>query len=493
MDAKHARFPSLCLMLLVVWMYQPPGAFCEDLYLGSSAYAPGAGGSVWTHEVDIFNPHDTGQAIRIYWLPDGQDSFVDLVVEPSRTTRFDNILDSVFGLPSGSIGGLRVVPASDRLQFHSRIVNENGGAKFGQVIPAIPESMGFVEGEEAFIHHVTEDDDYRTNLTFVNTTESALGVNYELFAADGTLLTTDVRFLPPWDSVQLNRIFQAHSPVMGYLRVWTDTSGGRGICYGNVVSNFTNDSRYQPAVKPTGLASEQYVPIVANSAGVTSDLSLFSPSTNLTATVDLLATGSDNTTPLSVDVPVLAGQDVRIPDVLATLFSHSGTGALRVSTSGGELMVSSQTSNGSMIRFVAPDPGANQMPYGESVALIHLTENLGVRTDVGAVNTSGVEIDLAVDLYGEIGESLGTLPMHLLPFSHSQLDSVFSSVGHPDVASGFAIVRTTTPGGTFMSYATVTDLNTLDSYHVASQQSLNGLFTDGFESGDTSAWSHSVP
>jgi hypothetical protein len=122
-----------------------------------------------------------------------------------------------------------------------------------------------------------------------------------------------------------------------------------------------------------------------------------------------------------------------------------------------------------------------------------MTQNLLAASAVGAVNASAVEIDVAVDLYDASGQLLGTLPLHLLPFSHLHLNRVFDTAGHPNVTDGFAIVRNTTPGGSCVPYATVTDLVTFDAYHVTSDRPLLAVFADGFESGDTSAWSSTVP
>jgi len=42
-------------------------------------------------------------------------------------------------------------------------------------------------------------------------------------------------------------------------------------------------------------------------------------------------------------------------------------------------------------------------------------------------------------------------------------------------------------------YVTVTDLNTRDAYHVTGNRLPVSVFSDGFESGNTSPWSAKVP
>jgi hypothetical protein len=215
------------------------------------------------------------------------------------------------------------------------------------------------------------------------------------------------------------------------------------------------------------------------------------------ARIELLLTDTDNTVPGFVDLLVPGGQVVRIDHVLADLFAHQGTAALRISAAGPDLVASSRTIGsspaGPMIRLVPPVATGDQFVRGEVIALIQLREDAGFRTDVGFVNTSPAELDLVVRLYGETGDLLGSIPTQLLPFRHGQLDAVFSSVGHPSVPVGFATVATSTPAGSFVTYATVTDLNTQDSYHVTGRRIRQSVFADGLESGDTSAWSSTVP
>ena len=502
MKPDRIEFVASCLVVMALSAVQPQVAVGGDLYFDASAYAPGAGGSEWVHEVEVCNPLVADLGYRLYWLPQGQDNsnatFVDLVVDAGRCTRFDNLLVDVFGLAPGVVGAVRIVPAGDGLRFHSRLVNKTNSAKYGEIIPATPELHGFGMGEDAYIIHAVEDDSERTNLLCLNTTVTPITVSYELRNGGGAILDTRSMVLPPRSNAQHSGVFAGYAPVAGYLRLWTDTPGGRAICESTVIDNITNDGRYQLAIKPPEMSTEYYVPYaVGDPGGIDTDLSLFSPTESITVQVDLLETGSDNSMPQSADVPVAAGENVRISNVLNTLFLYAGTAALRLSTTGSGLMASVQNATpapaGRMIRTMSPIAGSSSLEYGRSLALIHLTEELFTAAAVGAVNASATEIDLEVDLHDASGQLLATVPMHLLPFSHVHQNRVFDTAGHPDVADGFAIVRTTTPGGSFVPYATVTDLVTFDAYHVTSDSPLLAVFADGFESGDTSAWSATVP
>jgi len=60
------------------------------------------------------------------------------------------------------------------------------------------------------------------------------------------------------------------------------------------------------------------------------------------------------------------------------------------------------------------------------------------------------------------------------------------------VPIGIARISTSTPGGSFFAYAIVTDLNSQDSWEMLPFADPPVVFADGFEGGDTSAWTSVV-
>jgi hypothetical protein len=138
-------------------------------------------------------------------------------------------------------------------------------------------------------------------------------------------------------------------------------------------------------------------------------------------------------------------------------------------------------------------PTSDEIAEGGAALLIHLAETPDFQTDLGAVNTSASALDLLVNLHDAAGAVLGSLPLQLQPYGHDQIDGAFAAAGHPNVPDGFATVHTTTPGGRFIAYATVTDLRTLDAFHVPMSPVAWLIFSDGFETGTTGRWSSTSP
>jgi len=501
MPVARFRFAALCLTGLMVWVFLSRVVSSEDIFFAASAVAPGAGGSQFVHEMEVHNPTGAQATFELSWLPRGQDNSnpttVEVTVDPARSTRFGNVLFEVFGLDGVAIGALRARTANDELLFHSRVVMVSEAETLGQIIPAAPETTGFGGGEAAYILGLLEDDDFRSNIWCANTTDLPILVNAQLIGIDGDQVDVITIPMEPLSNAQVNRIFQGFAPIEGYVRLWTPTPGGRAICDGVVIGNLSNDPGTERGANGTTADTEFYLPYVEESATRSGTVDLFAPDGDVVVTIELLPTGTDNTTPASYDF-VIGDQHVgRIDHVLANLFAYQGTGALRMSTSGGLLMVSSRTLDstptGPVSWWVQSVPTSEQFVRSDSVSLIHLRESDDFQTDIGFVNTSSINLDLEITLHGETGDVLGTIPVQLLPYSHGQIDGVFASEGHPSVPVGFATVTSSTHGGSYMAYAIVTDLNTGDAYHVPGQRTPPALFKDGFESGDTTRWLVSVP
>ncbi len=108
-------------------------------------------------------------------------------------------------------------------------------------MPAIAIEDFIPRGERRRLLFGTEHAEMRTNVGCFNASDMATRVNFELFAADGTLLGTESVILMPWSNDQLNRIFDPYHPVTGCVDFWTDVAGTQIYCYGSVLDNVTSD------------------------------------------------------------------------------------------------------------------------------------------------------------------------------------------------------------------------------------------------------------
>jgi hypothetical protein len=224
-----------------------------------------------------------------------------------------------------------------------------------------------------------------------------------------------------------------------------------------------------------------YVPASAHAGGANgadwrTDLEIHNAGTAATtATIALLVRDSANPSPQTRSVAVAAGTSVRLPDVLLGTFAFTGAAALRVTSDSSRLVVTSRTYNlvgpgaaglpqgASFGQFVRGVPEEAAISRGQEARLIQLTQRdassgLDFRTNIGFVNLTGATIEIQLDLYRADGTHLGTRTgseTRLRAFEFRQISEILKPYG--TIADGYAVLRTTTPGGRFLAFATVID------------------------------------
>ena len=215
----------------------------------AAAYAAGAEGSFYETDVDLSNAGSIDVDYRVAWLPRGENNGDPVESElftlgAGKSVRYANVLAEVFDLEPDAFGALTIEASSQDLLAMARIANtpqEKVAGTFGQSMPAIAIEDFIPRGERRRLLFGTEHAEMRTNVGCFNASNTATRVNFELFAADGTLLGTESMILMPWSNDQLNRIFDPYHPVTGCVDFWTDVGGTRIYCYGSVLDNVTSD------------------------------------------------------------------------------------------------------------------------------------------------------------------------------------------------------------------------------------------------------------
>jgi hypothetical protein len=148
-----------------------------------------------------------------------------------------------------------------------------------------------------------------------------------------------------------------------------------------------------------------------------------------------------------------------------TAFSHEGTAALEVASATGQVIASSRTFNtthdGTFGQFLPGIPTADVSPSGRFARVIQLAQGVGddtgFRTNLGFVSRSPTAVNVDVELRASSGDLLGSFAVPLAPFDHHQINRVFRQVSSAAVAGWMATASTATPGGDFVTYASVVD------------------------------------
>ena len=230
-----------------------------------------------------------------------------------------------------------------------------------------------------------------------------------------------------------------------------------------------------------------YLPGAANVAGANgsrwiTDLELHNRGlVTAEITVDLLERGQNNSAPQSVSLTLGPELSARYPNVLNTLFDFVGAAALRVTSFGGDLMATARTAtrcgNGRCGAFTFASNMSDAVKAGDDARMIQLENTAAARTNLGVVNLAGIPITVDVDLFMADGTAIGSVQVAVEAFGYRQLGDLFHSLDSlkidprkvSSVTDAFAVVRSDTPGATFLAYAAVIDNQSNDGYLVAAQ------------------------
>ncbi len=230
-------------------------------------------------------------------------------------------------------------------------------------------------------------------------------------------------------------------------------------------------------------AQTLYIPASANAEGVNqtrwkTDLQLKAMGeAAATVTIELLESRQNNSNPVAVEHTVGAGESLRLTDLLDAEFSFTGTAALRLTATSGEILATSRTFNdapaGTYGQTVPAVADVDGIGFGTMSNLIQLSRSpdpsAGFRTNIGLVNLVGSRTVVDLDLYSADGAHLGVLSHNLKAYEHRQLNDAFQLAGADDVPDGYAVVRTTSEEGRFIAYASVVDNGSGDAVFILGQ------------------------
>lgn len=448
--------------------------------LPAAAHAGGLNGTTWVTDLALFNPGDAALEARLAFLPRGGDNSgaAEQAVEvgPGRAVELPDVVSATLGA-AGS-GAIRVVAADDLL-VASRTYNDALAGTFGQYIPAASADRTVAPGSAARLVGLSEGGGLYTNLGVANAGPDPAAVAVELYGADAAPIAIAAVALEPYGWTQLNEVFsrRGHPDVpVGSAVVRNDSAAAAVVPYASVVDGATGDPTYLAAgstIPPDGTA---WIAASAHDDGLAgsvwrTDVDLVNVG-DAEATVELalLRPGGSNLDPATVPVAVPAGGAVRAGDVVDSLFGVAGGGALRLEVSGAPVVAASRTYNlapegtfGQAIPAVLDEDG---LEAGTAAILLQLRQNDLFRTNLGAVNLTGVATAVTFDLFDNAGSGLGQVEMLLPPFGFTQVNRAIQVA----TDGAFAVVSSDTPGSRFLPWASVVDERTNDPVFIGASK-----------------------
>jgi hypothetical protein len=229
------------------------GALDNFYFVPAAARAAGAMGSFFLTQVEVNNAGGEDATFQLLWLPRDTDNASpagseEYMLGAGMSLRFDDVLGEAFGVQDGTdaVGALALISDSASLKIFSRTANQADEGSFGQAIRGFRADeliqAAMKSGHRERILFFTENEEYRSNIGFLNGTGSPITVMWERYSSDGSMIDDGMAELPAWGNIQINSVFADQAPVEGaYIDVWTETAGGAFIAYGSVLDNSTSD------------------------------------------------------------------------------------------------------------------------------------------------------------------------------------------------------------------------------------------------------------
>ncbi len=456
----------------------------QTIYLPAAAHGAGVGDTLWLTDVELHNRGGEAAvgtlALLVKDRPNPEPATVAVEVGAGQSERLADAL-TLFGFTGSA--ALRLEVAGGDVVVTSRTYNQGAAGTYGQFIPGVAAAGALAFGDEARLIQLARSADpatgFRSNVGFVNVGAGTADLEVELYAADGSQVGETLQVqLRGFEYRQLTDVYGlvgAGDVADGYAVVRTTTQGGRFFAYASVVDNATGDPIYVQPQRSMGEAGG-CIAAAAHADGVggtvwRTDLQLHNPgAATARARIFYLAKDQPNMAPIMATVRVDPGESLRYEDALPELLGVTGAGALTLEWQVGELMVTSRTYNlgpdGTYGQFIPLEQMGDATGFGEEARLIQLTDaesaSEGFRSNIGLVNVTPAPLDVEVDLRSADGTLLGTWAATVREYEYKQLTDIQSVLGVGEVEDGFAVVRTTTQGGRFFTYASVVDNATGD-------------------------------
>jgi hypothetical protein len=490
-----------------------------------AARVTGLNGTSWRTDIRIFNPSSHTSAVKLAFLPVGQNNVDPFTagpyqIGPMATFVVDNILDYAaknLGV-SFSKTALRVTydnPDSIAPIVMARTYTPSPtGGNYGQFAPGI-EVTPNMTSSPLWITGLRNNglsDGFRTNYSLVNLRDDAGGVGgikFTLFDATGTAQGTATLGLAPFGYLQdsVAKLFGGKFDTIGNFSLKVDVPQGADIqAYASVMDNHTGDPVLIPAVPPAD--SPVYLAAVAHLNGEAgtvwrTDLQLTNPDSGNAHTWELRYTPTGGNLPIVTRSVTLApNQSGFTDDLIAWIYGDAlpadaaTSGVVRIemaptdSSNVYPIMAARSynlTPNGTFGQSIAPlwaELGVSAVSANKHLLITGMSSEDIARTNVGFLNLSESQgVNFSILFYDQNGNLLNPVSNgNPVPYTFAlgpggwdqdKLENRFRNafkVSLPANLESVSAVVTVTDGGPGFVYATVIDNQTGDPNFIPAQQ-----------------------
>jgi hypothetical protein len=428
----------------------------------------GAAGTRWKSDLAITNRSGGTVSVTMTYRHDGGSAHRATNLMDGELVEYRNVVADLFG--SADSAGVVDIQADGPLTVTARTFNDAATGTFGQFLPGVAAGAGIDGSEEGVLSQLSSNDDFRTNIGFVNFGTDGVIVGIRLYDGDGTLLGSELgEILGPGQWTQVNRVFReanAGDCAGCYARIQLDGGEGPIWAYASVVDNGSGDPTTIPmeVVEPTKSGTEVLVAGIAEIGGAggtrwKSNLAALNLSGGeARATLEYRFDGGVST----LDFSLANGELVEWENVAAQLGAPDTSGAAAID-SDVPLVVTARTFNdapdGTFGQFL-PGLGAGAtFGQGGRGVLSQIKRTDDFRTNIGFTNYGDTTCTARVKLFGSDGVPKGNdvVVTEIPAGGWKQQNRVFQAAGVAECPVGYAVVSVDTAGCRVWAYASVVD------------------------------------
>lgn len=457
------------------------GSLKQRLVLPGVARLPGAFGSFWMTDLNVYNPLDTKQQVEVRFTPLGvQESLsTTLTLEPYEIRPIPDALKSLFNLESAG-GTLHFLPAVG-INATARTYSKKGEGTFGFGMQAIDYFNAAGPRFPLSFAGAFPGDNFRTNMLLTDTSGRGTHANLKGSSFTGALGTSGTSVETGAETtIQVNSVGPTvglHSREGGGLLV--EPTRGTAIVTVVAIDNRTND----PTQFPPDLSASvpRAIPVIghldgANGSRFRSDLYLHNPNER-PRTVTLSAKAWDSPAVRVVNFTLLGGESRIVPDALKTLFGMEGLARLRYATNdfeqGEGVRATSRTytveESGATYGSLVPPLNSFQIgTFGDTLEILGVSNGSGFRTNIGLVDLNDNtprNPTVRLTLIDDKRKVLDSFSVQIPARGGMQLNDIFASRGLTPPAAALLLVEIV-DGQQIGAYATLTDNVTNDTTYL---------------------------
>jgi hypothetical protein len=385
-----------------------PSTFASRKVIAAVAHTPGALGTAWQSDVRLFNRRSAIANVTAIFTQAGDEGWnhfaaVKLAIGPQQVMALDDVVAAT--MRTSGIGQLEFLGDTDSLVITSRTYTRaNGGTAagtYGQFIPAVSTTEA---AAITYLPRIQSTLNFRTNIGFAETAGGSGTVRVTLFdGASGSVISQ--QDLPVLPFGQMQWAAAGGALITAELRI----IGGdaRIVAYSSVIDNRTGDPIYVPSVAPRpGTFSAPVISQPGVNTFWRSDI--FLSALGDSGGSYLLTYTDAVTSERAVKFGTVgAHQVLALDDIVAASFGRTGFGSVKAELDGG-LVATSRTATSSPGGTYGQFIPLRLADIGGSRELLHIERSSAFRTNLGALNTGGIDEVVRFTLYDASGHALGS-------------------------------------------------------------------------------------